>query len=119
MDGLEPLPVTWAHGSATPKYDTEPDIQVFAYDNDTFILRQNMSVSFEAPFLYLLMGQDRALLLDTGATAEHDFFPLRATVDELLANRASAHGRPGDYPLLVLHTHAHGDHVAGDGQFAD
>ena len=24
-----------------------------------------------------------------------------------------------DYPLLVLHSHSHGDHVAGDGQFAD
>ena len=33
------------------------------------ILRQNMAIDYEAPFLYLLFGGDRALLLDTGATA--------------------------------------------------
>ena len=27
------------------------------------------------------------------------------------------HPHPDDYGLLVLHTHAHGDHVAADGQF--
>ena len=31
---------------------------------------------------------------------------------------AANHGRSG-YDLVVAHTHAHGDHVAGDGRFAD
>ena len=32
------------------------------------ILRQNMSVHYEAPFLYLLLGNDQAVLVDSGAT---------------------------------------------------
>ncbi len=114
----DPLPVTWHPGSPTPKYDTAPDIQEFVLDDDTVILRQNMTVSFEAPFLYLLFGRDRALLLDTGATPEPELFPLRRTVDRLVQERGETRRHPGPYPLLVLHTHSHDDHTAGDGQFA-
>ena len=32
--------------------------------------------------MYLLMGNERAVLLDTGATEEEEFFPLRETVDK-------------------------------------
>ena len=84
-------------------------IQVSEHDGDTFVLRQSKSVHYEAPFLYLFRGRERALLLDTGATSEPDTFPLRATVDKLI----------GDMELVVAHTHAHGDHVAGDVQFTD
>jgi hydroxyacylglutathione hydrolase len=81
------------------------------------ILRQNKAVNYEAPFLYLLFGNDRALLVDTGATPEPELFPLRATVDRLLAGWLAAHPRDR-YELLVAHSHSHGDHVAGDGQLA-
>src|SRR4051812_45254985 len=77
-----------------------------------------MSVHFEAPFLFLLFGTDRALLLDTGATADPAYFPLRRTVDEALADWLDLHPRTS-YGLVVAHTHGHGDHIAGDGQFAD
>ncbi len=107
----------WIHGSPSAKHNTDPDIQVFEYDERTFILRQNKAVHYEAPFLFLLFGDDRAVLLDTGATPEEEFFPLRKVVDELFELRSPALQRPG-YELLVLHTHAHGDHVAGDAQFA-
>ncbi len=40
------------------------------FDAHTFILRQSKTVNFEAPFLFLLCGNERALLLDTGATAD-------------------------------------------------
>ena len=113
----EPLDVRWIHGSPSAKHNTDPDIQVFEYDERTFILRQNKAVHYEAPFLFLLFGDDRAVLLDTGATPEEEFFPLREVVDELFELRPPALQRPG-YELLVLHTHAHGDHVAGDAQFA-
>lgn len=113
----EPLDVRWIHGSASAKHNTDPDIQVFEYDERTFVLRQNKAVHYEAPFLFLLFGDDRAVLLDTGATPEEEFFPLREVVDELFELRPPALQRPG-YELLVLHTHAHGDHVAGDAQFA-
>ena len=63
------LDVAWIHGSEAAKYNTDPDIQVHACDEHTYILRQNMAVSHEAPFMFLLFGASRALLLDTGATA--------------------------------------------------
>ncbi|MFF8729416.1 MBL fold metallo-hydrolase [Streptomyces sp. NPDC015171] len=114
-----PLDVRWIHGSPSAKHNTDPDIQVHAYDDHTFILRQNMAVHYEAPFLFLLCGNERAVLIDTGATRSPEFFPLRQVVDGLLAEWLDRHPRDGDYHLLVLHTHGHGDHVAGDGQFAD
>jgi hydroxyacylglutathione hydrolase len=97
------LDVRWIHGAPG-----EPTLQVHAYDDRTFILRQSKAVTFEAPFLFLLVGDDRTLLLDTGATKNPDTFPLRDTVDGLL----------GDCELIVAHTHSHGDHIAGDEQFA-
>jgi glyoxylase-like metal-dependent hydrolase (beta-lactamase superfamily II) len=111
------LDVRWIHGSASSKHNTDPDIQVYAYDEHTVILRQNMAIDYEAPFMFLLFGNTRAVLIDTGATASSEFFPLRAVVDELTGSWLARHPRQ-DYHLLVLHTHAHGDHIAGDSQFA-
>ncbi|MEU9026597.1 MBL fold metallo-hydrolase [Streptomyces sp. NPDC048383] len=112
------LDVVWHAGWPSPRHDPAPEIQVHAYTEHTVILRQNKSVHYEAPFLFLLFGNDRALLLDTGASAEAAHFPLRATVDTLVADWLARHPRPG-YGLLVAHTHGHGDHTAADGQFAD
>src|SRR5205807_8502890 len=86
------LDVRWIHGSAGP--NTDPPIQVHTHDPHTFVLRQNKAVHYEAPFLYLFCGNDRALLLDTGATADPDLFPLRATVDTLLVDWLAEHPRP-------------------------
>ncbi|MBI3691291.1 MAG: MBL fold metallo-hydrolase [Mycolicibacterium aromaticivorans] len=115
-----PLDVRWIHGSISSKHNADPDIQIYWYDDDTVILRQNMAIDYEAPFMFLLFGCDRAVLLDTGATASSEFFPLRAVVDELIERWTSRRGHAGrqDYELLVLHTHSHDDHVAGDQQFA-
>jgi glyoxylase-like metal-dependent hydrolase (beta-lactamase superfamily II) len=112
------LTVRWNYGSRSRSRNTDPKIQVHSCDAHTFILRQNKTVSYEAPFLFLFCGNDRALLLDTGATAEPGTFPLRDTVDRILAGWLAEHPRDG-YQLVVGHTHGHGDHVAGDGQFAD
>lgn len=117
MGEARALDVRWIHGSLSAKHNTDPDIQVHAHDEHTVILRQNMAIDYEAPFMFLLFGQERAVLIDTGATASADFFPLRRVVDELMDGWLAAHPRDG-YELLVLHTHPHGDHVAGDGQFA-
>lgn len=110
------LDVGWIHGSSSRRRSANPKIQVHSYDEHTFILRQSKSVNYEAPFLFLLFGNDRALLLDTGATADPELFPLRATVDRLAGEWLAAHPRQG-YELIVAHTHSHGDHVAGDAQF--
>lgn len=113
------LDVRWIHGSSAPKYNTDPDIQVHRAEEHTYILRQNMAVSYEAPFLFLLFGRSKAVLIDTGATENPAYFPLRATVDDIVRTWLADHPRPEPYELLVLHTHSHGDHTAGDGQFVD
>ncbi len=112
------LDVRWIHGSRSPKGGGDPPIQVHASDPHTFVLRQSKAVHYEAPFLYLFCGNDRALLLDTGATADPERFPLRATVDQVLEGWLAGRARDG-YELVVAHTHAHGDHVGADGQFQD
>jgi hydroxyacylglutathione hydrolase len=111
------LDVTWIHGTRSRRAASDPPIQVHHYDEHTVILRQSKSVHYEAPFLYLLFGNERALLLDTGATADPQRFPLRETADGLIAHWLARHQRER-YELVVTHSHGHGDHVAGDGQFA-
>ncbi|HEY1914560.1 MAG TPA: MBL fold metallo-hydrolase [Streptosporangiaceae bacterium] len=112
------LDVAWFHGVPGHRRAADPLIQVHHYDEHTVILRQSKSVSYEAPFMFLLFGNDRALLLDSGATEDPALFPLRDTVDQLIAQWRDQHPRE-HYELVVAHTHGHGDHVAGDVQFAD
>ena len=112
------LDVTWIHGSVSPKHNTDPDIQVHFYNEHTVIMRQNMAVHPEAPFMFLLFGNDRAILLDTGATRSPEFFPLRQTVDDLIEQWLARHPRK-QYSLVVAHTHLHRDHFEADPQFVD
>jgi hydroxyacylglutathione hydrolase len=89
-----------------------PRMLVHAYNADLFILRQPACTNYEKPFLYLLFGDERALLFDTGAGNIDVAF----SVDSLLqAWRARHGGRP--ITLVVTHSHGHGDHVAGDSVF--
>jgi hydroxyacylglutathione hydrolase len=89
-------------------------------DDDTVQLRQPKTSHWEAPFLFLLFGRERALLIDTGATSDESVFPLRGTVDDLAADwlrrNPAVFNRP--YPLVVAHSHAHRDHIAGDALIA-
>lgn len=110
------LDVEWIHGSPSPRHKTDPPIQVHQYDPNTFIMRESKDVSYEAPFMYLFFGKERALLLDTGATADPRRFPIRSTVDRLITNWQGNNGND-TYELVVAHTHGHLDHVAGDSQF--
>jgi glyoxylase-like metal-dependent hydrolase (beta-lactamase superfamily II) len=106
------LDVRWNHGAAG-----EPPIQVHAYDQHTYVLRQAKATDYEAPFIYVMFGNHRAMLLDTGATREASVFPLRETVDALVTTWLADNERDR-YELVVAHTHGHGDHVAADEQFA-
>jgi hydroxyacylglutathione hydrolase len=113
------LDVRWIHGAPARRPAGDRPIQVHWHDPHTVIMRQSKSVHYEAPFLYLLFGNDRALLLDTGATKDQHKFPLRATVDELIAQWMDQHQpQKTDYELVVAHTHGHRDHRNGDPQFA-
>jgi glyoxylase-like metal-dependent hydrolase (beta-lactamase superfamily II) len=111
------FPPVWIHGSQNCSTNTDPPIQVHQYAARTWILRQNACLDFEAPFLYLMVGNQKALLIDSGATSSASLFPVRATVQGLLDAYELANGLP-DLQLIVAHSHAHGDHVQGDGQFA-
>jgi glyoxylase-like metal-dependent hydrolase (beta-lactamase superfamily II) len=91
-----------------------PQFRVHAYNADFFILRQAACTNFEKPFLYVLFGRERALLLDTGAGK----VDVATVVDTLVRHWRSQHDRlDGSFGLVVAHSHAHGDHVAGDSQF--
>jgi glyoxylase-like metal-dependent hydrolase (beta-lactamase superfamily II) len=89
-----------------------PPIRVHEYNENLYILRQAACTNYEKPFLYLLFGNERALLLDTGAGN----VDVASPVDTLLRHWLAKHGQTS-IELIVAHTHAHGDHVAGDTQF--
>jgi len=91
-----------------------PQFRVHAYNRDFYILRQAACTNYEKPFLYLLFGRERALLLDTGAGN----VDVAAVVDTLVRHWLAQQKRPDQsLGLVVAHSHAHGDHVAGDSQF--
>lgn len=104
----------WMHGAADCESNTDPAIEVFRADQASFILRQNKCLNYEAPFMYLLFGKDKTLLLDTGATESAVDFPVYETVHSLTAEL----GEAGKRELVVIHSHHHTDHYAGDSQFA-
>ena len=87
-----------------PQWSDAAPIHTWAYDKTTTFLRQSIQTHFEAPFLVLLRGTDRSLLIDTG-TGDAD---VRTAVDLVLR----------DADLVVAHSHTHSDHVGGDSQFA-
>lgn len=107
------IAVTWMDGTGP----TEPLVQVHALDEHTFVMRQSIKVHYEAPFVFLLLGNTGALLIDTGATEGQETWPLRATVDRIIGDWLAVHPRDS-YSLTVAHSHGHGDHIAGDSQFA-
>jgi glyoxylase-like metal-dependent hydrolase (beta-lactamase superfamily II) len=94
--------------------ENEPPLQAQEYDSNTLVMRQSLRTSFEAPFIYLLFGDEKALLIDSGAGN----VDLRSMVDKRIEAWLEDTGRE-NIALVVMHTHAHGDHVAGDEQFID
>jgi glyoxylase-like metal-dependent hydrolase (beta-lactamase superfamily II) len=107
------LDVHWNEGALDCSAKPQEPLQVHQYESQTFILRQSPCADFEANFIYLLIGSDRALLIDTGAVADPKAMPLAKTILELLPDTGGK-----KLPLLVAHTHRHLDHRAGDPQFA-
>src|SRR5258706_599371 len=107
--------VKWIHGAADCSQNHDEPIQVVMYNASTWILRQNKCINYEAPFMYLFLGDDKALLIDTGATSDSSSFPLRKTVDGIIADYERKHDK--ELKLVVAHSHSHSDHYAADEQF--
>ena len=89
---------------------TAPAFRIHPYNRDFLILRQSGCTHYEKPFLYLIFGTQQALLVDTGAPN----VSLLPWVEVALRSRDSAGPDAAPPPpLLVVHTHGHGDHTAG------
>lgn len=111
---VDPLPRLFAERWIDGTNGVEPSAQVQALDADTFVIRQSIATNFEAPFLYLLFGRDKALLIDSGAENGKN----RQVVDQIIADWLAANKRTA-IPLVVAHSHSHGDHIAGDAAFRE
>ena len=101
--------VNWIHGAqdcdAEYRRTGYTEWQQVRYQEDTYIFRQNKCSNYEAPFVYLFVGAERALLVDTGATIDGG------------ANLVSTIRTITDMPVIVAHSHGHGDHRLGDQAF--
>lgn len=91
-----------------------PEFSIHQYTPTFYILRQSACTDYEKPFLYLIFGSERALLWDTGSRNART----RETVDRLIERWLKINNR-NTIPLVVMHSHHHSDHVAGDSQFRD
>lgn len=94
------LDMHWREGSADCTRHPQPPIEVHRYNAQTFILREGLCSTYEAPFMYLLVGSSKALLIDTGDVADASQMPLAKTVMSLLPDVGTA-----KMPLIVVHTH--------------
>jgi len=106
------LDVRWNEGAEDCAAHAPPPLQVHKYAEGTFILRESLCATFEGPFMYLLIGSKRAMLIDSGDVGDAREVPLAKTVLSLLPGEGAS-----KLPLLVVHTHGHLDHRAGDAEF--
>src|SRR5262249_52885437 len=100
------FPSSWITGG--PNCLEVPAWQIHEYNPNLYILRESGCTHYEKPFLYLFFGADRALLIDTGAGASD-----AASVTGKLIAKWLKRSKREAIPLIVVHTHAHGDHTAG------
>jgi hydroxyacylglutathione hydrolase len=117
--GLVPgtLSEPWVTGG--PNCVSVPDWQVHEYNEDFYILRESGCINAEKPFLYLIFGEEKAMLEDTGvayATPDHAVIPTAPVVMDLMARWAKRKNH-APVPLVVIHSHSHADHTAADDQF--
>ena len=103
------LPRAWQVSG--PQCAGNPQFQVHEYNQDLYILRESGCSNYEKPFLYLLFGRDKVLMLDTGAGKTDVARVVKTQIDLWL----SRNGRES-IPLIVAHTHAHRDHISGDAE---
>jgi hydroxyacylglutathione hydrolase len=104
------LPKTWSTGG--PKCMEMPEWQIHEYNADLYILRESGCTHYEKPFLYVVFGDEKVTLIDTGAGQVN----LAPVYDKIVAQWLQRKGKTS-IQKMVIHTHGHGDHIAGDPQF--
>jgi hydroxyacylglutathione hydrolase len=92
-----------------PRCTADAQFQIHEYNPDLYILRESGCSNYEKPFLFLLFGREKALLLDTGAGKTDVAKVVKNEIDGWLKRNSRE-----AIPLVVAHTHAHGDHISGD-----
>src|SRR5215217_1118903 len=100
------LPMKWITGG--PKCAEVPEWQIHEYNQDFYILRESGCTHYEKPFLYLIFGKERALLVDTGAGKAD----VARAVFGVMEKWGQRNKRTIPIPLTVMHSHGHGDHTA-------
>ena len=103
------FPEHWINGRDCA---TEPKGQIHKYNEDLYIIRQSVCTNFEAPFIYLIFGQNKVLMQDSGASD----FGQRQLVDTIVEEWLKRNKKES-IELVISHSHGHGDHVAGDSLF--
>jgi hydroxyacylglutathione hydrolase len=101
------VPASWP--ASGPKCMETPDWLVHEYNPNLYLIRQSGCLDFEKPFLFLIFGKDRGLLLDTGSRN----FPA-AEMLQNVAGKWLKRNQRASIEIVVVHTHPHSDHVAGD-----
>lgn len=114
----EHFPQAWIHGAPDCRMHGGPIFQVHPFDDSTFIIRQSKCAHYEGPFLYLLVGEHTAFMLDSGAAPLNGAaLPILDVVESVLTELATARGQE-PFRLVVGHSHSHDDHFGGDDQLA-
>jgi len=114
------IPDHWLTGGPDCS-ELQQDFQIVHYNENMYILREAGCVHHEKPFLFMLFGQNKVMLLDTGAGPNTDPVSgrepnVRAAVDFVIKEWSKAHNRTSIH-LVVVHLHSHFDHIWGDPQF--
>jgi hydroxyacylglutathione hydrolase len=110
LNGVNELAsVNWIHGSENCEGQVNDsnyqEWQQVQFETQSFVFRQNKCSNYEGPFVYLFIGQNKALLIDSGATIDGGV---------KLVNMIRA---ITNLPIVVAHSHGHGDHRLGDDAF--
>ena len=109
------LRFTWIHGSISAKANTDVVCRCIAIMSIRLFCVKTLR--YIGKLLYvLLMGEERAVLLDAGATEEAEYFPLRQVVDRVIARWQQANDVP-KMPLVVLTLGSETSQIAALGQF--
>ena len=115
---LGEFPDQWIHGSKSALDNTDPPVQVHRFNDHTYILRENKAINYEGAFMYLLFGNNVAMLIDQGSTSSAALFPLREVVDAVIDQWQQEFDQTVDQ-LIVANSHLHGDHYAAWNQFVN
>ena len=100
-------PINWAYekllrGQSKIKknYPVDPYVEVYQFRDNLYGIFSESLGGMGDPWIYLIVGPEKAMLIDTGYGAGN----LKGPVKEII----------GNMPLIVVNTHAHRDHALGN-----